>query len=83
VAHLVPFCLIASILGAIFVMVAAVVLPAGRIRSVFFFLSLFLLFFSSSPFECQAGAVCPSESNAFSMLYLKPWSLLIPWLLTT
>lgn len=41
-ANLLPFCLIASSLSSLVVMVAAVLLPAGRIRSVFFFLSLFL-----------------------------------------
>ena len=37
-----PFCLIASSLSALVVLMAAVFLPAGRIRSVFFFLGLFL-----------------------------------------
>ena len=40
--NILPFCLIASSLSALVVMMAAVFLPAGRIRSVFFFLGLFL-----------------------------------------
>ena len=40
--NILPFCLIASSLSALIVMMAAVFLPAGRIRSVFFFLGLFL-----------------------------------------
>jgi ABC-2 type transport system permease protein len=37
-----PMCLIASSLSAVLVMLVALVLPAGRIRTVFIFLSLFL-----------------------------------------
>lgn len=37
-----PMCMIASSLSAIVVMLVALVLPAGRIRTVFIFLSLFL-----------------------------------------
>jgi len=40
--NILPFCLIASSLSAFIVLMAAVLLPAGRIRSVFFFLGLFL-----------------------------------------
>ncbi|NWF92396.1 MAG: hypothetical protein HXY46_05735 [Syntrophaceae bacterium] len=40
--NLIPFCLIASSLSSLIVMVAASILPAGRIRSVFIFLALFL-----------------------------------------
>jgi ABC-2 type transport system permease protein len=83
--HLVPFCLIASVLGAIFVMVAAVVLPAGRIRSVFFFLSLFLLVFLILSFRmARPERFVRPESFASLMLYLKtlesPHS---PWLPTS
>ena len=41
--NLVPFCLIASSLSSLLVMTAALCLPAGHIRSVFFFLGLLLL----------------------------------------
>ncbi len=41
-ANLLPFCLIASSLSALMVMVVAAFLPAGRIRTVFIFLGLFL-----------------------------------------
>ncbi len=40
--NLLPFCLIASSLSALLVMLVAVCLPAGRIRTVFIFLGLFL-----------------------------------------
>ena len=85
VAHLVPFCLIASILGAIFVMVAAVVLPAGRIRSVFFFLSLFLFVFLIISFRMvRPERFVRPESFASLMLYLKTLeSPSSPWLPTT
>jgi ABC-2 type transport system permease protein len=39
---IIPMCLIASSLSAIMVVLVALILPAGRIRTVFIFLSLFL-----------------------------------------
>jgi ABC-2 type transport system permease protein len=85
VVHLIPFCLIASILSAIFVMVAAVVLPAGRIRSVFFLLSLFLFLLLIVSFRMiRPERFVRPESFASLMLYFKtlesPHS---PWLPTT
>jgi ABC-2 type transport system permease protein len=40
--NLIPFCIIASGLSALIVMLAAIFLPAGRIRSILIFLGLFL-----------------------------------------
>jgi ABC-2 type transport system permease protein len=85
VIHLIPFCLIASILGAIFVMLAAVVLPAGHIRSIFFFLSLFLFVSLILSFRMvRPERFVRPESFASLMLYLKTLeSPLPPWLPTT
>lgn len=83
ILNLLPFCLIASSFSALFVMIAAVVLPAGRIRSVFFFLSffLFLLLIISFRMVRPERFVRP-ESFASLMLYLKtlesPNSPLLP-----
>ena len=81
--NILPFCLIASSLSALIVMMAAVLLPAGRIRSVFVFMGLlmFLLLILSFRLTRPERFVRP-ESFASLMLYLKslesPDSPLIP-----
>ena len=81
--NILPFCLIASSLSALIVMMAAVVLPAGRIRSVFVFMGLlvFLLLILSFRLTRPERFVRP-ESFASLMLYLKslesPHSPLLP-----
>ncbi len=81
--NILPFCLIASTLSALIVMMAAVLLPAGRIRSVFVFMGLlmFLLLILSFRLTRPERFVRP-ESFASLMLYLKslesPDSPLIP-----
>jgi len=71
-ANLLSFCLIASSLSALIVMVAAVFLPAGRIRSVFIFLGLllFLLLLISFRLMRPERFVHP-ESFMTVMLYLR------------
>lgn len=70
--NILPFCLIASSLSALIVMVAAVVLPAGRIRSVFVFMGLliFLLLILSFRLTRPERFVRP-ESFASLVLYLR------------
>ena len=81
--NILPFCLIASSLSALIVMIAAVALPAGRIRSVFVFMGLLiaLLLILSFRLTRPERFVRP-ESFASLMLYLKslesPDSPLLP-----
>ena len=81
--NILPFCLIASSASALIVMMAAVVLPAGRIRSVFVFMGLLvaLLLILSFRLTRPERFVRP-ESFASLMLYLKslesPDSSLLP-----
>jgi ABC-2 type transport system permease protein len=71
-ANLLPFCLIASSLSGLVVMSAAVLLPAGRVRSVFIFLGLFsfLLLLLSFRLMRPERFVHP-ESFMTVMVYLK------------
>lgn len=81
--NLLPFCLIASSLSVLVVMLVAFLLPAGRIRSIVFFLSflLFILLIISFRLMRPERFVRP-ESFASLMLYLKnleaPHSPLLP-----
>jgi ABC-2 type transport system permease protein len=81
--NILPFCLIASSLSALIVMAAAVVLPAGRIRSAFVFMGLlmFLLLILSFRLTRPERFVRP-EAFTSLMLYLKslesPASPLLP-----
>jgi ABC-2 type transport system permease protein len=81
--NVIPFCLIASSLSALIVMIFAVVLPAGRIRSVFVFMGLFvfLLIILSFRLTRPERFVRP-ESFSSLMLYLRslesPDSPLLP-----
>jgi ABC-2 type transport system permease protein len=70
--NLLPFCLIASSLSAILVMIAAVVLPAGRIRSVFVFLGLLLALLLILSFRLiRPEKFVNPESFTSLILYLK------------
>ena len=70
--NLLPFCLIASSLSAIMVMIAAIVLPAGRIRSVFVFLGLLLALLLILSFRLiRPEKLVNPESFASLILYLK------------
>ncbi len=84
VLNLVPFCLIASSLSAIAVMVAAILLPAGRIRTVFVFLGLFLALLLVLSFRLiRPEKLVNPESFASVLIYLKnleaPSSPLLPF----
>jgi ABC-2 type transport system permease protein len=70
--NILPFCLIASSLSALIVMMGAVFLPAGRIRGVFVFLGLilFLLLLISFRLMRPEKFVNP-ESFTTVILYLK------------
>ena len=70
--NVLPFCLIASSISALMVMLVAAFLPAGHIRSIFFFLGLlvFLLLLFSFRLMRPEKFVNP-ESFASLMLYLK------------
>ena len=70
--NVLPFCLIASSISALMVMLGAAFLPAGHIRSIFFFLGLlvFLLLLFSFRLMRPEKFVNP-ESFASLMLYLK------------
>ena len=70
--NILPFCLIASSISALIVMMVAAFLPAGHIRSVFFFLGLlvFLLLLFSFRLMRPEKFVNP-ESFATLILYLK------------
>ena len=70
--NLLPFCLIASSLSAIIVMIAAVVLPAGRIRSVFVLLGLLLALLLILSFRLiRPEKFVNPESFTSLILYLK------------
>ena len=70
--NILPFCLIASSISALIVMMAAAFLPAGHIRSVFVFLGLlvFLLLLISFRLMRPEKFVNP-QSFASLMLYLR------------
>ncbi|MBM4306657.1 MAG: hypothetical protein FJ107_00530 [Deltaproteobacteria bacterium] len=70
--NLLPFCLIASSISVIIVMVAAILLPAGRIRSVFVFLGLLLTLLLVLSFRLirPEKLVNPESFNSL-FLYLK------------
>jgi len=71
-ANLLPFCLMASSLSALIVMVAAVFLPAGRIRTVFIFLGLFMFLLLLISFRLmRPERFVHPESFMSVMLYLK------------
>ena len=83
VVNLLPFCMIASSLSALIVLVAAVLLPAGRIRSIFFFLSFFLFLLLVISFRMmRPERFVRPESFASLVLYLRtleaPHSALLP-----
>lgn len=70
--HLIPFCLIASGLSAIVVMMAALVLPAGRIRSIFVFLGLWVALLLVLSFRLiRPEKLVNPESFTSLVLYLK------------
>ncbi len=70
--NVLPFCLIASSLSAIIVMIAAVVLPAGRIRSVFVFMGLLLALLLILSFRLiRPEKFVNPESFTSLILYLK------------
>jgi ABC-2 type transport system permease protein len=80
---LVPFCLIASALSAFIVIVAAVLLPAGRIRTVFVFFGLLLIVALIMVFRImRPERLVNPENFATLVLYLKemgtPGSPLLP-----
>ncbi|MFB3883776.1 MAG: hypothetical protein ACE144_01035 [Thermodesulfobacteriota bacterium] len=70
--NLLPFCLIASSLSALLVMVVAMLLPAGRIRTVFIFLGLFLFLLLLVSFRLmRPERFARPESFMTFMVYLK------------
>jgi len=70
--NILPFCLIASSLSTFIVLVAAVFLPAGRIRSVFFFLGLFLFLLLLISFRLmRPERFVNPQSFSTVILYLK------------
>ncbi len=81
--NLAPFCLIASGLSGIVVMIAAIVLPAGRIRSVFVFLGLLIALLLILSFRLiRPEKLVNPESFTSLILYLKtldsPGSPILP-----
>jgi ABC-2 type transport system permease protein len=70
--NLLPFCLIASSVSALLVMLVALILPAGHIRSIFIFLGLivFLLLLISFRLMRPEKFVNPQSFSSL-MLYLK------------
>ncbi len=71
-ANLLPFCLIASSLSVLMVMLVAVCLPAGRIRSIFIFLGLFLFLVLLFSFRLiRPERFAHPESFMTVMAYLK------------
>jgi ABC-2 type transport system permease protein len=83
--NLLSFCLVASSLSALVVLFAAVALPAGRIRSVLFFLGFLVLILLVIVFRMmRPERFVRPESFSTAMLYLQslraPQS---PWLPTT
>lgn len=70
--NLLPFCLIASSLSVLMVMLVAVCLPAGRIRTVFIFLGLFLFLVLLFSFRLiRPERFARPESFMTVMSYLK------------
>jgi ABC-2 type transport system permease protein len=81
--NILPFCLIASSLSVLMVMMAAKFLPAGRIRSVFVFLGLFLFLLIIISFRLiRPEKFVNPEAFTSLLLYLKnlesPKSPLLP-----
>ncbi len=79
----IPLCLIASAMSALAVVVAAVVLPAGRIRAVFVFFGLFLVVSLLLVFRLmRPERLVNPENFATLLLYLRemgtPGSPLLP-----
>lgn len=71
-ANILPFCLIASSISALIVMMAAVSLPAGRIRSVFVLLGLLLVLLLIVSFRLmRPEKFVNPESFTSLMLYIK------------
>ncbi len=80
---LIPLCLIASSLSALVVVVAAVLLPAGRIRTVFVFFGLLLIMVLILAFRMmRPERLVNPETFATLVLYLRemgtPGSPLLP-----
>ena len=80
---LIPLCLIASALSALVVVVAAVLLPAGRIRTVFVFFGLLLIMALILAFRLmRPERLVNPETFATLVLYLRemgtPGSPLLP-----
>jgi ABC-2 type transport system permease protein len=70
--NLLSFCLIASCMSALIVMMVAVFLPAGHIRSVFFFLGLFVFLLLLLSFRLmRPEKFVNPESFGSLMLYLR------------
>jgi ABC-2 type transport system permease protein len=83
--NLLPFCLMASSLSVLAVMVVALLLPAGRIRGVFVFLGLFLVLLLVIVFRLiRPEKFVNPESLAPFILYLRTMdSSHSAWLPTT
>ena len=70
--NLVPFCIIASSLSILIVLIAGVLLPAGRIRSLFVFMGLFVFLLLLFSFRlARPERLVRPESFASLMLYLQ------------
>jgi ABC-2 type transport system permease protein len=70
--NIIPFCLIASSISALIVMMVAVALPAGRIRSVFVFLGLFLFLLLILSFRLMRPEKFVNPQSLVSLItYLK------------
>lgn len=70
--NLAPFCLIASSLSALLVLLGALIFPAGRLRTLFFFLSLFLFLLLLLSFRLTRPEKFVNPESFFSLLvYLK------------
>ena len=70
--NILPFCLIASSLSALIVMLVAVLLPAGHIRSVFVFLGLFLFLLLVLAFRMMRPEKFVNPESFMSLMaYLK------------
>ena len=70
--NIIPFCLIASSISALIVMMVAVLLPAGRIRSVFVFLGLFLFLLLILSFRLMRPEKFVNPQSLVSLIiYLK------------
>ena len=70
--NILPFCLIASSLSVLIVMLVAVLLPAGHIRSVFVFLGLFLFLLLVLAFRMMRPEKFVNPESFMSLMaYLK------------